>query len=360
MAPMPTTTAVSWNPYKAFQINPERALCAGYAPSMGRDCHNQVAQKWHDEAERIIRHLMSLDPQSVTAEDLDDLAYYLLCAHVHRHNRKGERDALIEKWLRNLQIYLTSPKQTSVSRKPTLELESRLADAQVDCTAKERSLTSAQEISAALTITLEDTQRRLLNKERRCDELQNLNESLLTEKKEKEEVCELYLREKWSLTEQLTEKDKRHQEQRTADQAEIARLKDLLKARDDEVEGEKTANKNFKDTLRHFNKASNEKIAKIATLTQQCSDKEAKMVEVQTKIRSKDDALKQVEQSYKAQVAELKEGNRTLKAKLFLQAFTMSVKHQQLEEVKADKEALYAQHKHLQHAKIEVNHDHHF
>lgn len=351
---------------------------------MGRECHNQVGQEWRSKAKTIMGYIVTLDPHYITAKDLDDLAFNLLCVRYHRHNNKGERDVLTAKWLKNLQLYLKAPRQSSsVAKKPTEELKSQLVDAQINRVAKVRSLVVSQEVSAGLTLQLEDTQRRLANKESRCDELQALNDKVTREKKEKEGVCELYLREKWSLADQLKIKEEQHQkekaadlkikeEQKAADRAEIQRLKELLKEREIDLEETTSANESLKDKLKEFTKTSKEKISRIAILKKECGEKENTITELQTELSNKDDpltrmrtdlqtkdnSLKRVEQTCKAQVAEIKghrESNRKLKAKLFLQACTLSRKNRELEEAKADNEAMFEQHKILQRAKTEVD-----
>lgn len=405
MAPMSSTAANTWNPYKAFQINQDQLHCAGWAPSMGRECHNPVGQEWRAKAKTIMGYIVTMDPHYITAKDLDDLAFNLLCVRYHRHNNKGERDVLTAKWLKNLQLYLKAPRQSSfVAKKPTEELKNQLVDAQIDRVAKVRSLVVSQEVSAGLTLQLEDTQRRLANKESRCDELQALNDKLIREKKELDGVCELYLREKWSLADQLKIKEEQHQKEtaadlrinvkhKVADRAEIGRLQELLKEREIDLEETTSANESLKDRLKEFTKTSNEKISRIAALKTECGEKENTIAELQTKLSNKDDTLtqkentitelqtqlsnkddaltrmrtdlqtkdstlKRVEQNCRDQFAEIKghrEGNRKLKAKLFLQACTMSRKNRELEEAKADNEAMFEQHKILQRAKTEVD-----
>ena len=391
---MSSTAANTWNPYKAFQINQDQLHCAGWAPSMGRECHNPVGQEWRAKAKTIMGYIVTMDPHYITAKDLDDLAFNLLCVRYHRHNNKGERDVLTAKWLKNLQIYLKAPRQSSsVAKKPTEELKNQLVDAQIDRVAKVRSLVVSQEVSAGLTLQLEDTQRRLANKESRCDELQALNDKLTREKKEKEGVCELYLREKWSLADQLKIEEEQHRKERAADRVEIERLNVLLGERENDFEEETLANETLKDKLKEFTKTSQEKISRIAALKNECGEKENTITELQTKLANKDDTLTQkentitelqtelankddaltrmrtdlqtkdntlnrVEQTCKDQVAEIKghrEGNRRLKAKVFLQACIMSRKNRELEEAKADNEAMFEQHKILQRAKTEVD-----
>lgn len=320
-----------------------------------------------------MRYIVTLDPHYITAKDLDDLAFNLLCVRNHRHNNNGERDDLTAKWLKNLQFYLKALRQGShVAKKPTEELKSQLVDAQINRVAKVRSLVVSQEVSAGLTLQLEDTQGRLAIKESRCYELQDLNEILSREKKEKEGICERYLREKWSLADQLKIKEKQHQEEKAADRAEIERLNDLVRERGTDLEVEISANKGLKDKLKDFNKTASQKISRIANLKKECGEKENKITELQTELsnkddaltrmrtdlRSKDDTLQRVEQTCKEQVAEIKrrqESNRKLTTTLALQAFNISRKNRELEEAKADNEAVLEQHKILQRAKTEVD-----
>ena len=90
-----------WDPYKVLDLDPNvRSTCVGYAPSMGRECHNPVCLADRERACDALDVMAGSWP-TITPASLEKLGCLLLCKYRHQN----QKSKMVEKWTQRIKAF---------------------------------------------------------------------------------------------------------------------------------------------------------------------------------------------------------------------------------------------------------------
>ena len=361
---MHPTKSVYWDPVTVLGIDvktPTGVTCQG-TNARGDRCGNLVAMKdGRGNAIPYVMDLRRIPIDQVTEADLKPIAGWLMCMSWHRNDAR-KVNAKVADWFTKMDRFIASGMTRQMSKEETATAE--------------RLLQESLSMSAKLREQLKDSQRRLADQERECEQLENqndilkgVNESLLAEKAATATLNGV-------LEQNLHRKAEKSRKQARMDAIEIARLGTLLEVRDLEIQKEKEKSGQLQGDVERSAAVIEAKDSEIDKLTQTLRDRailhEKQVVDLRGELLEKDEALRKMgdlirdtnathqkeKNSAAIEIDGIKAERQSQKMKSYFQAMRsqvmLSMKQRKYNEVKADNEVLIEQHKTLQQAMSDI------